>query len=190
MPEPAKWALDTFPSLGHSGEEYWLECLPMSPLTSCVTLTLVGFLDSQIYILLLCKMKLFIFDSKNSYQVWWLILCVNSPVLRDAQVCGECNSWVCQDVPRRDYPLNWLMLLLLVARSCLTLCDPMDSNPPGSSVRGILQARTLEWVAISSSKWYSWPRDRTCLFYIGRQILYHWALSNVDGYHPVLWGPG
>ena len=31
---------------------------------------------------------------------------------------------------------------------CLTLCDPMDCNPPGSSVHGILQARTLEWVAI------------------------------------------
>ena len=36
-------------------------------------------------------------------------------------------------------------------QSCLTLCDPIDSSPPGSSVHGILQARTLEWVAISSS---------------------------------------
>ena len=35
--------------------------------------------------------------------------------------------------------------------SCLTLCDLMDYSPPGSSVRGILQARTLEWVAISFS---------------------------------------
>ena len=34
-----------------------------------------------------------------------------------------------------------------VAQSCLTLCDPMDCSPPGSSVRGILQARALEWVA-------------------------------------------
>ena len=34
---------------------------------------------------------------------------------------------------------------------CLTLCDPMDSSPPGSPVPGILQARTLEWVAISFS---------------------------------------
>ena len=34
---------------------------------------------------------------------------------------------------------------------CPTLCDPIDGNPPGSSVHGILQARTLEWVAISSS---------------------------------------
>ena len=36
-------------------------------------------------------------------------------------------------------------------QSCPTLCDPMDCSPPGSSVPGILQARILEWVAISSS---------------------------------------
>ena len=36
-------------------------------------------------------------------------------------------------------------------QSCLTLCDPRDSSPPGSPVPGILQARTLEWVAISFS---------------------------------------
>ena len=36
-------------------------------------------------------------------------------------------------------------------QSCPTLCDPMDSSPPGSAVLGILQARTLEWVAISFS---------------------------------------
>ena len=36
-------------------------------------------------------------------------------------------------------------------QSCLTLCDPIDGNPPGSPVPGILQARTLEWVAISFS---------------------------------------
>ena len=36
-------------------------------------------------------------------------------------------------------------------QSCPTLCDPIDGSPPGSPVPGILQARTLEWVAISSS---------------------------------------
>ena len=36
-------------------------------------------------------------------------------------------------------------------QSCLTLCDPIDGSPPGSSVHGILQARILEWVAISFS---------------------------------------
>ena len=37
---------------------------------------------------------------------------------------------------------------LLIAQSCLTLCDTMDYSPPGSSIHGILQARILEWVAI------------------------------------------
>ena len=36
-------------------------------------------------------------------------------------------------------------------QSCLILCDPIDGRPPGSSIPGILQARTLEWVAISFS---------------------------------------
>ena len=41
-------------------------------------------------------------------------------------------------------------------QSCPTLCDPMDSSPPGSAVLGILQARTLEWVAISFSSALKW----------------------------------
>ena len=41
-------------------------------------------------------------------------------------------------------------------QSCPTLCDPMDSSPPGSPVPGILQARTLEWVAISFSNAWNW----------------------------------
>ena len=41
-------------------------------------------------------------------------------------------------------------------QSCSTLCDPIDSSPPGSSVPGILQARTLEWVAISFSNAGKW----------------------------------
>ena len=41
---------------------------------------------------------------------------------------------------------------VLVAQSRLTLCDPMDGSPPGSSVHGILEARILEWVAIPKSR--------------------------------------
>ena len=41
-------------------------------------------------------------------------------------------------------------------QSCPTLCDPIDSSPPGSPVPGILQARTLEWVAISFSNTWKW----------------------------------
>ena len=43
-------------------------------------------------------------------------------------------------------------LKVKIAQSCLTLCDPMDCSLPGSSVRGILQARILEWVAVPSSR--------------------------------------
>ena len=48
---------------------------------------------------------------------------------------------------------------VLVTDSCPTLCQPMDCSPLGSSVHGILQARILEWVAISFSRGSSWPRD-------------------------------
>ena len=41
-------------------------------------------------------------------------------------------------------------------QSCSTLCDPIDGSPPGPAVPGILQARTLEWVAISSSNAWKW----------------------------------
>ena len=44
------------------------------------------------------------------------------------------------------------IIIVLVAKSRPTLCDPMDCSPPGSSVHGILQARIREWVAISSSR--------------------------------------
>ena len=48
---------------------------------------------------------------------------------------------------------------MLVAQSCLILCNPMDCNLPGSSVHGILQARILEWVMIPFSRGSSQPRD-------------------------------
>ena len=52
------------------------------------------------------------------------------------------------------------MLQVLVTQSCPTLCDPMDCNPPGSSIHGILQARMLEWVAIPSQL-RNWTQDWT-----------------------------
>ena len=52
------------------------------------------------------------------------------------------------------------LMCALVAEYCLTLCDPMDCSPPGSSVHGILQARILEWVAIPFSWGSSQLRDQ------------------------------
>ena len=63
-----------------------------------------------------------------------------------------------------------------VIQSCPTLCDPMDYSPPRSSVYGILQARILEWVAMPSSRGFSWPRDQTHIYHISwvsRWVLYH-----------------
>ena len=55
--------------------------------------------------------------------------------------------------------MQFVCVCVLVAQSCPTLWDPMDCNPPGSSLHGILQARILEWVAIPFSRGPSWPRD-------------------------------
>ena len=52
------------------------------------------------------------------------------------------------------------MAMCSVAQMCLTLCDPMDCSPPGSSVHEIFLARILEWVAISYSRESFRPRDR------------------------------
>ena len=60
-------------------------------------------------------------------------------------------------------------------QSLLTLCNPMDCSPPGSSIHGLLQTGTLEWVAISSSRGSSQRKDRTQVLSasgIGQQTLY------------------
>ena len=50
----------------------------------------------------------------------------------------------------------WIAAAAKSLQSCPTLCDPIDGSPPGSSVPGILQARTLEWVAISFSRYVNY----------------------------------
>ena len=60
-----------------------------------------------------------------------------------------------------------------VTQSCLTLCDPVD--PPGSSIHGILQARILEWVAISFSRGSSQPKDWTQVSHIAGRHFNLWA---------------
>ena len=59
--------------------------------------------------------------------------------------------------------------------SCLTLCDPMDYSLPGFSLLGIFQARILEWVAISFSKGFSWPRDGSRVSCIAGRFFTIWA---------------
>ena len=62
-----------------------------------------------------------------------------------------------------------------VAQSCPTLCDPINCSLPGSSLHGILQARILEWVAISFSRVSSRLRDRTQVSCIAGRRFNLWA---------------
>ena len=64
----------------------------------------------------------------------------------------------------------------LVAQSCPTLCDPMDSSPP-VSLHGILQTRILEWVAVPSSRGSSHPGDWTQVSHIAGRFFTIWATS-------------
>ena len=73
---------------------------------------------------------------------------------------------------------------MLVAQSCLTLCNPMNCSPPGSSVHGILQARILEWFAISFSRVSSWPRDWPCVSCIVARCFTVWATREPSSRHP------
>ena len=75
---------------------------------------------------------------------------------------------------------------VLVTQSCLTLCNPVDYSPPGSSIHGILQARILEWVAISFSRGSSQLGDRTRVSCIVGRCFNHWAEPSRDPAKPLL----
>ena len=78
-------------------------------------------------------------------------LCVSCT---DRQILYHCSTW----------EALFRFMKMLVSQSCPTLCDPMNCSPSGSSAHGILQARILEWVAISFFRESSQPRDRTQVF--------------------------
>jgi len=76
--------------------------------------------------------------------------------------------------------------MCLVAQCCPTLCECLDSSPLGSSVHGIFQATILDWVAISSFRGSSWPRDQTrisCVSCIAGRFFTPWAIREA-GYIP------
>ena len=80
----------------------------------------------------------------------------------------------------------WQTCCVLAAQLCLILCNPLDCSLPESSVHVILQAKSLEWVAISFSMRSAQPRDWTHVSCIGRQILYHWATR--EALEMLYWG--
>ena len=85
---------------------------------------------------------------------------------------GRTESDTTEATQQQQQHRSWYVCVL----SLVWLCDLKDSNLPGASVHGFFQARILEWVAISSSRGFSWPRDRTSIFWvsrIGRQVHTH-----------------
>ena len=83
------------------------------------------------------------------------------------------SGWILRAI--LNEPISILLLCAKPLQSCTTLCDSMDCSPPGYSVQGILQARILEWVAISFSRGSSQPRD-------GTQVslhLLHWQTGSL-----------
>ena len=69
---------------------------------------------------------------------------------------GISPSWRTREIQEESQALVAAAAAAKSLQSCPTLCDPIDSSPPGSPVPGILQARTLEWVAISFSNAWKW----------------------------------
>ena len=78
--------------------------------------------------------------------------------------------------PPHKVGVKTIIELLLSHSFVSSFCDPMDHSPPGSSVHGILQARILEWAACPPPGDHPNSGGLTCLYYVDRQILYHWAL--------------
>ena len=74
----------------------------------------------------------------------------------------------------------------LAAQLCLTLCNPMDSSPPGCSVPGILQARILESIAILFSRGSSPPRDQTQVSCIIGRFFTNWTTRETQKYIQVI----
>ena len=82
---------------------------------------------------------------------------------------------------KTGYPSLNSKVKVLVTQLYPSLCDSMDFSLPGSSVHGILQARILEWVGISFSRGFSWPRDQTQLSHIAGRCFPIWA-TRVPGH--------
>ena len=107
----------------------------------------------------------------------WLILTV-------VHMAGLDLHWTCVKHNTMYVSVNWslvqinisfLVSWVIVTQLCPTLCNSMDCSLPSSSVHGILQARILEWVAISISRGSSWPRNWAQVCCIADRFFTIWA---------------
>ena len=94
---------------------------------------------------------------------------------------SACNDGDPSSIPGsgRYHHLKICVYSSIAAVSLLTharlSCNPIDCSPPGSSVHGISQVRILEWVVISFSREFFWPRDQAHVPCIRRKVLYQWV---------------
>ena len=136
------------------------------------------------YVYVSCVLPVFCDTTDDSYilgSTWKLF--TEFGLIWMAQM-RESYDWICWEIEAKQ---NFLMncetrpycFAAPAAKSlhpCPTLCDPIDCSPQGFPIPGIPQARTLEWVAMPSTREASRPRDRTWVSYvscIGRQVLHH-----------------
>ena len=108
-----------------------------------------------------CKLILLLAQARHTQGEKHIVLCIPEPEQSPGLYPPECPSSGrrksggrtcrasrrCERSPRGSI-MEGDFVIVLIAQSCLTLCDPVDYSQPGSSVRGILQARILEWLAI------------------------------------------
>ena len=174
------------------------------------------------------KTKLLLFaliPPKFNITFWHQLLCFSGSLLSLWEILDFCLLYSFPNLLGnsltllKNYILSWPLLTnsLLPSRtaaaaakslqSCLTLCDPIDGRPPGCPVPGILQARTLEWVAISFSNAGKWKvkmnsLSRVWLFATPWIIAYQASLSITNSWsllmsielvmpsnHLILWRP-
>ena len=88
------------------------------------------------------------------------------------------GTWTRSDLENHScaFPFQWGESIKAAAaakslQSCPTLCDPIDGSPPGSPVPGILQARTLEWIAISFSNAWKWKVEVKSLSRVSPSVI-------------------
>ena len=98
------------------------------------------------------------------------------------------TTGVCRDYTQlSSFSFLYLKVKVLVTQLCPTLCDPMDYSLPGSSVHGILQTTTVEWVAIPFSRESSWPRDQAQVSCIAGSFFAVWASRVPSFTHNYKW---
>ena len=95
------------------------------------------------------------------FETLWMIahqalLCIEFSRQEYGSICATASLSIICGCRSRLLPCPAAAAAAKSLQSCLTLCDPIDSSPPGSPVPGILQARILEWIAMSFSNAWKW----------------------------------